>query len=124
MVELDSKGDFQQALLETDPDGSRKATVELVAWEAPAPASKDALAVLLLKAAGVIRLIRPVVEDSSDRVAARLEIHLPPDTSPVLMDRGLASLSVACRFCGREADVLKNRRIAEKYLAVRHFNIE
>jgi hypothetical protein len=124
MVELDHKGDFQQALIETDPDGSRRASVELVVWESPAPVSKAALAVLLLTAAGTIRMVRPVVEDFGDRITARFEIRFSPDASPVLVDRGLSSLSIVSRFCGREVTVLNNMRIAEQYLAVRHFTIE
>ena len=124
MVELDGYGDFRQALVKADPDGSRRASVELAEWEAPAPASKVALAVLLLTAAGVIRMVRPVVEDFGDRMTARFEICFSPDAGSALLEQGLSSLSVACRFCGREADVLCNRRIAEKYLTVRHFKID
>jgi hypothetical protein len=124
MVELDSRGDFYQALIETEADGSRRASVELADWESPAPASKDALAVLLLAAAGVIRMVRPVVDDFGDRMTARFEIRFTPGASPALVDRGLSSLSVACRFCGREAAVLNNLRIAEKYIAVRNSTIE
>ena len=69
-------------------------------------------------------MVRPVVEDFGDRMAARFEIRFSPDALPALLEQGLSSLSVACRLCGREADVLCNRRIAEMYLAVRHFKIE
>jgi hypothetical protein len=124
MVELDSKDDFHQALIKAEPDRSRRASVELAVWEAPAPVSKAALAVLLLTAAGTIRMVRPVVEDFGDRIAARFDIRFSPDASPALVDRGLSSLSVVSRFCGREVIVLNNMRIADQYLAVRHFTIE
>jgi len=122
MVELSSRNDFYQTLVKTEPDGSRRAGVELAAWETPAPASGDALAVLLLTAAGVIRMVRPVMENPGGRITAGFEIRLAPDALPSLMARSFSSLSVACRFCGREAAALNNQRIAEEYLAVRHFN--
>lgn len=124
MVELDTRDDFQQALIETRSDGSRRASVELAEWENPEPAPLNALAVLLLTASDVIRMVRPVVEDFGNRIVARFEACFSPNAGPALLDRGLASLSVACRHCSREAAVLNNPRIAEEYLAVRHINIE
>jgi len=123
-VELDSKNDFHQALIKTEQDGSRWASVELATWENPTPVSLKALSVLLMTASGVIRMARPAAEDRGDRITARFEIRFSPDASPALLDRGLSSLSVACRLCGREAALLNNRRIAEEYLAVRQFTIE
>lgn len=124
MVELESKGGFYQALVETAPDGSLRASVELAAWETPAPASKKALAVLLLTSSGAIRMARPFVEENDGGIVAGLEIHFPPHPCPGLLDRGFSSLSTACRFLGREAAALNNLRIAEEYLAIRHFTLE
>jgi hypothetical protein len=125
MVELDSKDDFHQAPIKIGPDGCRRASVELAVWETPAPASKDALAVLLLTAAGVIRMVRPfIVENPGGRMTAGFEISFLPDIYPSLLGKGFSSLSIACRFCGREAVALNNSRIAEEYLAIRHFKNE
>lgn len=124
MVELDTRAGFHQALIKTGQDGFRRTSVELAVWEAPAPASRDALAVMLLTAAGMIRMVRPILNDSGERVTAGFEICFSPGASPSVLDRGFSSLSIACRFCGREASALNNPKIAGEYLAVRHFNIE
>ena len=124
MVELDDKGDFYQALVSTEADGSRKAWVELAACEMHTPSSQNALAALLLTASDVIRMVRPVVEDRDGRIVAGFGIHFSPNPGPVLLDRGFSSLYTACRLCGREADALNTMRIAEEYLAVRHFTAE
>jgi len=123
MADLECGGDFRQALVEVGPDQSLRASVELACWESHAPASRDALAVLLLTASSAVRMARPAAEKSGDRVAARFEIRLAPNASPALLGRGLAALSVACRLCGREAAILSNERIAERYLAVRGFKM-
>lgn len=121
MVELESGSDFRQALVEAEPDGSWRASVELARWESHVPASRDALAVLLLTASGAVRMARPSAGESVDGIAARLEIRLASHASPALVGRGLAALSVACRLCAREAAILRNKRIAGRYLAVRGF---
>ncbi len=120
MVELENKGDFYQALMETRPDGSHMTSVELVAQGTFESVSREALALLLLTASGAIRMARPVVEDFNDRIAARFEIRLSDGADAAFLNRAISSLSVACRFCVREAAVLNNLRVAGKYLAVRN----
>jgi hypothetical protein len=124
MVELENKGDFYQALVETRPDGSHMTSVELVARDTFECVSREALALLLLTASGVIRMVRPVVEDFNGRITARFEIQFSAGADAAFLDRVLSSLSVACRLCGREAAVLNNLRVAGKYLAVRNFTNE
>jgi hypothetical protein len=121
MADLECGGDFRQALVQAGPEQDSRASVELACWESHAPASRDALAVLLLTASGAVRMARPAAEQSGDRIAARFEVRLASHASPALLGRGLAALSVACRLCGREAAILNNERIAERYLAVRGF---
>ncbi len=121
IVDLESGGDFRQALVEAGPDGSWRASVELARWESHVPASRDALAVLLLTASGAVRMARPSAGETGDGIATRFEIRLASHASPALVGRGLAALSVACRLCSREAAILSNERIAGRYLAVRGF---
>ncbi len=124
VVDLESKGDFRQALIEVRADGSLRASVELARWESQVPVSCNALALLLLMASGAIRMVRPMVENRGNEIDARFEIRLSSNANSALLGRGLAALSVACRHCGREAVILNNERIAEQYLAVRGFITE
>ena len=124
MVDLDSGSDFRQALVEAGPDGRLRASVELARWESHVPSSRDAMAVLLLTASSVVRMVRPVAVIRDDRITARFEFWLVSNAGSALLGRGLAALSVACRLCSREAAILNNERIAERYLAVRGFTSE
>ncbi len=124
MVDIENKRDFHQALVEKKPNGSCRASLELGRWDSHVPASRDALAVLLLTASGLIRMVRPVAEKCGERITVRFEIQLAPHASSALLSRGLAALSVACRLCGREVNILNNERIAGQYLAVRGFTID
>ncbi len=121
MVELESRGDFYQAALESSPDGRLRISVELINWEKPDPVSREALAALLLTASGAIRMVCPVVEQCNEEISARFEIRFASHPNSAQLGRGLSALSVACRHCGREANILNSKRIAERYLAVRGF---
>ena len=122
-VELDGGRTFHQAILEEYSGGAIRATVELVSWDSASPESSAALAVLLLATGGLVRLARPVLEDSGAGVGARFEVRSSALRTPAWLGRALSALSVACRLCGREAAVLADAGIARDYLALRGLGV-
>jgi hypothetical protein len=73
----------------------------------PAGANRDALAVLLLTVTGWVRLVRAAaIEQPGGGVATRLETVLPPACGAQHVHHALSALSVACRLCVLEAEVL------------------
>lgn len=119
VIDLEHKGNFYQALIEHTPEGFRRVSVVLTDWDTYTPESRAALAVMLLSASDVIRMVRPVAEQRNDRIVARFEVHIASRANSALLGRGLSALSVACRYCAREANILNIERIAERYLAIR-----
>lgn len=122
-VALDLADRSQRALLDRRPDGSLAAQAEILAAPALPPAARDALALLLITACGVVRMARAAVEETGDdgdrRTAARLEANLAPPASPAALSEALSALSVAAGLCGREARALQDERLAREYLAAR-----
>ena len=121
-VDLECGREFFQALLEARPDGSIRASAELVRWQDPAKESCDALALLLLSASAIVRMVRPVADTAPDHIAAGFEVQFAAPPSAAWLDRTLAALSVACGLCGREAAILNDRAIARQYLALHGYN--
>jgi hypothetical protein len=118
-VTLDASGDFWQALVERRTDAIRVAAP----FGALATASdevRNAVAVLLLTLNGVLRFARAAGEEQNGQVAAHLEALLPHLPSAEELGHALSAISVGCRLCGREVEVLQNDLlIAREYLAVR-----
>lgn len=116
-VELETGSDlYQQALVEQTPRGWRL-TAELIEWREAAPESRRALAVLLLRACGAVRLIRAAARQQS-QLRAWLEVCYPSPPTPAELNHALAALSVACRWCAREAAALEDPALAQAYLQV------
>jgi len=118
-VTLDASGDFWQALVERRTDGIRVAAPV----GAPAMASdevRNSIAVLLLTLNGVLRFARAAGDEQKGQVAAHLEALLPHFPFAEELGHALSAISVGCRLCGREVEVLQNDLvIAREYLAVR-----
>lgn len=89
--------------------GGPAASAELARSAAPEPgAPRDALASLLLRAGGVVRLARAVVIDLDDgRISTGFESPLPPAGDADDLHHALCALSVACNYCGPEAALLQ-----------------
>ena len=116
---LDASGDFWQALVERRPDGIRVAA-PVGALAMASDEVRNSIAVLLLTLNGVLRFARAAGEEQKGQVAAHLEALLPHFPSAEELGHALAALSVGCRLCGREVEVLQNDLVvAREYLVAR-----
>ncbi|MFW6164334.1 MAG: hypothetical protein ACODAJ_16315 [Planctomycetota bacterium] len=84
---------------------------------------RDAWAVLLLTACGVVRLARGSGGSRDGRWAAWVEVAWPGLPSAAELGHGLAACSVACELLGREVTVLKEEEMAERFLRVRGWSV-
>ncbi len=110
---------YHQALVERGHDGLR-ITAELVSWSEPAEESRNALAILLLKANWGIRLARAAGEDGGS-VRAWFEAACASAPDPGQLSVALGALSVACRIAGREAAALEEPELAMHYLRMQGY---
>jgi hypothetical protein len=117
-VALDTPDNYCQATLEQRSDGVR-VTAGLGASAPASDSSRTAMAVLLLRLGGVVRMVRAAGEECNGQSAIRLEVGLSRTPRTGELAHALAALSVACRLCGREVEVLQDGGIAAEYLASR-----
>jgi hypothetical protein len=92
-------------------------SVELLRCGAPANASRQALALFLLTATSVLRLVRAYAAQTEDQESYGLQVSLPTSAGSAEIDHALAALSIAYRMCAREAAVLLQAAAAHHYLA-------
>ncbi|MGD2151941.1 MAG: hypothetical protein PVG79_01655 [Gemmatimonadales bacterium] len=122
-VDLDVPGGaFYQAAVRRD--GERIVQrLELIAEEAAAceGVAGAAIAALLLRVSGVVRMARATSWRSDRGRAWGFEVQLPGTTTVGAFVHGLAALSVACGLSGREVRALANDPVlARHYLEIRH----
>jgi hypothetical protein len=120
-VDLEVPGAFPQALVEAGPDASVAASMCVsgdAADDGALPRSslcRDALALLLLRVSGAVRMVRATVV--ADGRAARFEVAFASDPAVVELAHAFAALSVACRVAVREAAVVRrDEEVARAYL--------
>jgi hypothetical protein len=119
-VELEGQRRFVQAEVAPTAEGGVSASAPLTDGEAPpAGASREALAVLLLRISAAVRLVRAAaIERPEGGVVTRLETVLPPNCGAEHVHHALSALSVACRLCVLEAELLHDDAVvAETCLA-------
>ena len=119
-VDLDVPGGAHQALVERRGDGTVAAAVPVLdaamaVLPAASAAGRRAVAVLLLRTSGLVRLVRAAAP-AADVAAARFEVvHRRP--APAELAHGFAALSVACRRAAAEALALwSDETVARRYL--------
>jgi hypothetical protein len=95
---------FFQAEIETRA-GATSFAVGLAMIEDAASVCREALALLLFRAAAVVRMARPVL--ASDGGAPRFEVVLAGAPSAAEVGHALSALAVACRLFGREVEVVQ-----------------
>ena len=97
--------------------GGVDVTVET--WTGPRPTKvcRRALACLLLRLSGQVRLVRAFVQPRDEEVTVGLEAPLRPPAGAPELGRALSALSVAWELCGREAAAVTDESIAREYLA-------
>jgi len=105
--------------------GAVRVWVELDRIRAPLdPRCERALALLLLRAAAVVRLVRPVLERRATHAVVAFEVaHEGSPPEPVELGHAFAALRVAAETTGREVRVLaRDPALAAAYL--RHHDLE
>ncbi len=105
-VDLKVRGLTPHALLRQGPCGHIAASVDLngdsVDDEGPPPDCREALARLLLRTNGILRMARATVAGGTPR----LEVVFDDAPSPAELGHALAALAVGCELAAREAEVL------------------
>jgi hypothetical protein len=116
-AELETRGDYYQAIIEAKPKGGILISAELMRAESLSDQGRDALAALLLRASAIVRMASASAGESDDGYHAQFEIYFPSTPAVVELGHSLSALSVACALCGREARALEHEPIAREYLA-------
>jgi hypothetical protein len=114
-VDLETGYDFYQALVERRDRGVH-AWVQLARAEDLGKDSRRALAILLLRSTGAIRLARAATRKDREEVVVGLEVVLARQPSVDDLNHAFSALSVACCTCGREARELRDPGLATSYL--------
>jgi hypothetical protein len=114
-VDLGVPDAFFQAEIDTCDGATRFAVALATADDAPG-VCRQAQALLLLRAAAVVRMARPVRAGDTD--APHFEVALAGATSAAEVGHALSALAVACRLFGREVDIVgRDTAIATHYCA-------
>ena len=118
-IDLDVPHAFHQAVLQNHADHGLRVSVDLGAVGNVSSISLQAIGTLLLAAAGVVRMARPVLERPGEKLSAEWQVSLGEAATAQQLRHALAALSVACRVCARELKLLEDESIANAYLRVR-----
>lgn len=116
-VELDVPKESHHAVIAPRENEGFDAIVVILGPCALGPVSRTALARMLLEACGLLRMVRPVARERGEEAVVSLEtaIDARPASSESVI-HALSALSVACRFCAREARALQVEGVAREYL--------
>ena len=117
VVDLEAQGGFFQATVEQRSVGAH-VSAEVARWNALAESSRHALAVLLLRAGALVRMVRPAIEEDESQIGARFEVVFRELPRAFELAHALSALSVACSLCGREAKAVQDENIAKEYLTI------
>jgi hypothetical protein len=116
-IDLDVPGGFEAAGIVPRGDGCAAEVPLFDDTTAPADSCRHALALLLLRTCGVVRMVRAAGAPASGPFGARFEVPFAGVPTVAELSHALGALSVACRLAAREAAVLRHdRTIAEAYL--------
>lgn len=105
--------------VETFPGKGCRLSVSLARYKSLNGTSRVAVAAFLLTANGVVRFARAGVEEREKGVEAFYEVWIDERPTPAVIGHALASLSVGCRLCERELQVLGDENVARMFLEVR-----
>jgi hypothetical protein len=105
------------AIVEQDA-GRVRLSAEWITREVPDAVSREAIALLMLRANAAIRLVRGSARDEGDRLAARLEVRFGATPTPAEVGHALNALAAGGRRLAREIRVLEGAEVATRYLAL------
>ena len=118
-VKLDIRQRVYYAMLTARGDGGVDLQVHVASAEGLSDRCRSAMAAMLLRACGVIRMARAsACSKKSRREAVAFEVCLPGRVTCAELGEALSSLSVACETCGNEIRALRNEEIAQAYLSL------
>lgn len=116
------------ARLAISPHGRLRAAVPLAGTPPSSAVSREAIALLLLRASSIVRGVKGVAfRDGDAHLPAIASACGQPVHSPDAMDRTLSALDVACRLVEREVQALEDSSLARIYLSAqlgRHLGAE
>jgi hypothetical protein len=93
--------------------------VSLARHRALSGTCRSAVAVFLLTANAFVRFARAGVEEGEKGVEAFYEVWIDERPTAAVVGHALASLSVGCRLCEKELQVLGNENVARTLLEAR-----
>lgn len=118
LTDLETGGQFLQAELVSLGDGARFRVI-VCRDEAAAEVVREALCLYLLGANAALRFARGFFERNGGAATAGFEVLLDGAPTPAEAGHALSALSVACRHCAREMEVLKDAALAGLYRSAR-----
>lgn len=117
-IDLDVRGEFYQALAKERKGGGLLLSVELARPHIASEEHRRAMAGLLLKASGIVRMARPAVEETREQAVARFETSFAHAPCAAELNEALSALSIACALCGPEARAIQDEFVANNYFQV------
>jgi hypothetical protein len=122
LADLETNGYFQQAEIAAVGGCTRFRATLYRADNPPEPCVR-ALAWYLLEANADLRLARGFLERDAGGLAAGFDVGIAGELTPADAEHALAALSVACRSCARQMDVLQDDALAGLYRSARGLNL-
>jgi len=119
VIDLETARGFHQAELAVTGRGSTRITAVVARFESLGDVSRDALAHFLLAAGRVLRLVRPVINNTEDGATVAFEFETVLPLSGDELDDVLTALAVAAQEFGREIVCLGDEASARRYLSLR-----
>jgi hypothetical protein len=115
VVDLDVAAGTSRAVLYPESGRSTLVRADFADLRGFDGVASEAIALLLLKAAGEVRFARPIMERRNGAWAASYEVRLGGSPSSSDIEHALKALSIAARMCAEEVRILRDKRIACAY---------
>jgi hypothetical protein len=118
-VDLDVPHGSRKVVVEAFPGEGCRLSVSLARHKSLSGTSRAAAAVFLLTANAFVRFARAGLEESESGVEMFYEVWIDERPTPAVVGHALSSLSIGCRFCEEELQVLGDENVARTYLETR-----
>jgi hypothetical protein len=119
-VDLETRSGFYQAQVAEQFGGAISLTAELTAAAAPSEQSKQAIAGMLLRASGLVKLSRATIKETEAGATASFEVLFQTPPCAAEFGHGLSALAVACGLCGHAGEAMWDEVVARHYLAAQY----
>jgi len=118
-VDLDIPEGSRRVDVDAIPGRGCRLSVSLARHKSLPGTCRSAVAVFLLTANAFVRFARAGVEESENGVEMFYEVWIDERPTPAVVGHALSSLSIGCRFCEEELQVLGDEVVARTYLETR-----